>query len=80
MVMLMGLAAVLIALNAPALRTGMETPDCYLGVPERIHTDQGAQFESRLMAELCTLWGVRKVTPPLTTLRPTGWWRGVTVT
>ena len=34
---------------------------CYLGVPERIHTDQGAQFESRLMAELCTLWGVRKI-------------------
>ena len=33
---------------------------CYLGVPERIHTDQGAQFESRLMAELCALWGVRK--------------------
>ena len=33
---------------------------CYLEVPERIHTDQGAQFESRLMAELCTLWGVRK--------------------
>ena len=28
---------------------------CYLGVPEPIHTDQGAQFESRLMAELCTL-------------------------
>ena len=33
---------------------------CYLGVPERIHTDQGAQLESRLMAELCTLWDVRK--------------------
>ena len=33
---------------------------CYLGVPERIHTDQGAQFESKLMAELCALWGVGK--------------------
>ena len=33
---------------------------CYLGVPERIHTDQGAQFESKLMAKLCALWGVRK--------------------
>ena len=33
---------------------------CYLGVPERIHTDQGAQFESKLMAELCALWGVWK--------------------
>ena len=33
---------------------------CYLGVPERIHTDQEAQFESKLMTELCALWGVRK--------------------
>lgn len=33
---------------------------CYLRVPERIQTDQGAQFESKLMAELCGLWGVRK--------------------
>ena len=33
---------------------------CYLGVPERIHTDQGAQFESRLIAELCAFWVVRK--------------------
>ena len=33
---------------------------CYLGVPERIHTDQEARFGSRLMAELCALWGVRK--------------------
>ena len=32
----------------------------YLGVPERIHTDQRARFESRLMAKLCALWGVRK--------------------
>lgn len=24
---------------------------CYLRVPERIHTNQGAQFKSRLMAE-----------------------------
>ena len=28
---------------------------CYLVVPERIHTKQGAQFESKLMAELCAL-------------------------
>ena len=33
---------------------------CYFGVPERIHTDQGAQFESKLMAELCALCGVRR--------------------
>lgn len=33
---------------------------CYLGLPERVHTDQGAQFESKLMHELCQLWGVEK--------------------
>ena len=46
---------------------------CYLGVPERIRTDQEAQFESRLMAELCALWGCGKATPHLTTPRPMGW-------
>ncbi|XP_067930679.1 uncharacterized protein [Watersipora subatra] len=30
---------------------------CYLGLPEQIHTDQGAQFESQLMEEL---WKVSK--------------------
>ena len=33
---------------------------CYLGLPEQIHADQGAQFESELMQELCRLWGVAK--------------------
>ena len=33
---------------------------CCLGVPNRIYTDQEAQFVPRLMGELCTLWGVRK--------------------
>ena len=33
---------------------------CYFGLPERVHTDQGAQFESKLFHELCALWGVRK--------------------
>ena len=33
---------------------------CYLGLPEQLHSDQGAQFESQLMEELCTLWGVEK--------------------
>ena len=33
---------------------------CYFGIPERLHTDQGAQFESKLMAELCALWGISK--------------------
>ena len=29
-------------------------------MPERIHSDQGAQFESHLMKELCTIWGTEK--------------------
>ena len=33
---------------------------CYLGLPEQLHTDQGAQFESQLMEELCILWKVDK--------------------
>ena len=33
---------------------------CYLGLPEQLHSDQGAQFESQLMEELCTLWRVDK--------------------
>jgi transposase InsO family protein len=32
----------------------------YFGLPERIHSDQGAQFESKLMEELCTLWQIEK--------------------
>jgi transposase InsO family protein len=32
----------------------------YMGVPERIHADQGAQFESKLMRELCIIWGTDK--------------------
>jgi transposase InsO family protein len=32
----------------------------YLGLPENLHTDQGAQFESGLMQELCTLWDITK--------------------
>lgn len=31
-----------------------------LGLPEMISTDQGAQFESELMSELCQLWRVHK--------------------
>jgi len=32
----------------------------YFGLPERIHTDQGSQFEGNLMKELCKIWGVNK--------------------
>ena len=30
------------------------------GVPMRIHSDQGRSFESRLMAELCSLYNIKK--------------------
>ena len=30
------------------------------GVPERIHTDQGRQFESKLIESLCELYGIKK--------------------
>ena len=33
---------------------------CYMGLPENIHSDQGAQFEGQLMSELCQLWKVEK--------------------
>ena len=33
---------------------------CYLDVPALIHTDQGVQFEFKLIAELCALWGISK--------------------
>ena len=32
----------------------------YFGNPEKIHTDQGRQFESQLFKELCSLWGTKK--------------------
>lgn len=31
-----------------------------VGVPERLHSDQGRNFESELLRQLCTLYGVQK--------------------
>jgi len=43
------------------LRLWPRVPDqhvfCYFGLPEQIHSDQGAQFQSQLMSDLCCLWG-----------------------
>jgi len=33
---------------------------CYFGLPEQIHSDQGAQFQPQLMSDLCRLWGVNQ--------------------
>jgi len=31
---------------------------CYFGLPEQLHSNQGSQFHSQLMSDLCRLWGV----------------------
>jgi len=33
---------------------------CYFGLPEQIHSDQGAQFQSQVMSDLCKTWGVNQ--------------------
>ena len=30
---------------------------CYFGIPESIHSDKEAVFESQLMLEVCKIWG-----------------------
>ena len=51
----------LVDATAPTVATALEERVfCYLGVPEQLHSDQGAQFEGELMAELCDLWGTQK--------------------
>ena len=51
---------------------------CYLGLPEQIHTDQGAQFESKLMEDLCQIWGLKRLEPPPITLGVMESWSGTT--
>ena len=47
--------------TAPTVATVLdERVFCYFGLPEQIHSDQGAQFESQLMEELCALWRIDK--------------------
>jgi len=33
----------------------------HYGFPEKIHSDQGADFESKIIKELCDLAGIQKV-------------------
>ena len=33
---------------------------CYFGLPEQIHSDQGAQFQSQLMSNVCKILGVNQ--------------------
>lgn len=37
---------------------------CNFGFPKRVHSDQGANFESEIVAELCKLAGVKSRTTP----------------
>ena len=38
----------------------MDVVFCRYGVPEMLHSDQGSNFESKLIAKLCGLLGIRK--------------------
>ena len=59
---------------------------CRMGVPDTIHTDQGRNFESNLIKELCLMLGIRetKTTPyhplydPHTILSQSGWLSALT--
>jgi hypothetical protein len=47
--------------TAPVVATVLdERVFCYFGIPEQVHTDQGAQFQSQLFQELCSLWRTEK--------------------
>ena len=51
----------LVDATAPTVATAFdERIVCYFGLPEQLHSDLEKQFQSRLMAELCSLWRVNQ--------------------
>ena len=48
-----------------------------LGIPEFLHSDQGRNFESRLLKETCKSLGIRKTHTTPYHLQGIPWWRGV---
>ena len=49
----------LVDATAPTVATALDKKVfCYFGLPEQINSDLGRQFQSQLMAELCSLWQV----------------------
>ncbi|GFO36709.1 gypsy retrotransposon integrase-like protein 1 [Plakobranchus ocellatus] len=52
--------------------------DSRLGVPEEVLSDQGTQFISDCMKEVCRLFSIKQKTTTRTTRCATDWWRGST--
>jgi len=52
--------AILDALAPTVARVLDQSVFGYFGLPEQIHSDQGAQFQSQLMSDLCKAWEVNQ--------------------
>ena len=48
----------------------------HYGCPERLHSDQGGEFTSHLISDLCALLRVKKPLLHHITRKVTGWWNG----
>ena len=47
-----------------------------VGPPERLHSDQGRNFESQILGDLCKAFKLRNLTLPHTIPWETALWRG----